>query len=122
MAGEGNKDFWRVLAAYLLPPVGVFLQVGLGMHFWLNLLLCWFFWIPAIVHAVWVIATIGPDGREQANGMQTFVSLIVAALLPPLGVFMKKGVGAPLFVNLILWFFFILPGMIHAAYVITADD
>ncbi len=38
-----------------LPPVGVFLQVGLTGHFWLNLLLTLFGYVPGIVHAVWVI-------------------------------------------------------------------
>jgi len=26
-------DFWRIVIAILLPPLGVFLQVGLGKHF-----------------------------------------------------------------------------------------
>jgi hypothetical protein len=29
----------RILLAILLPPVGVFLTVGLGLQFWLNILL-----------------------------------------------------------------------------------
>ena len=32
-------DIVRVILAIILPPLGVFLQVGLGMHFWLNILL-----------------------------------------------------------------------------------
>ncbi|WP_372749610.1 YqaE/Pmp3 family membrane protein, partial [Litorivivens sp.] len=31
-------DLLRILIAILLPPLGVFLQVGLGKHFWLNIL------------------------------------------------------------------------------------
>jgi uncharacterized membrane protein YqaE (UPF0057 family) len=49
-------DFWRILVAILLPPLGVFLQVGLGKHFWINVLLTILGYIPGIVHAVWVIA------------------------------------------------------------------
>lgn len=49
-------DFLRILLAILLPPVGVFFQVGLGLHFWLNILLTLLGYIPGIVHAVWVIA------------------------------------------------------------------
>lgn len=49
-------DFIRVLFSILLPPLGVFLQVGLGPHFWLNILLTLFGYIPGIVHAVWIIA------------------------------------------------------------------
>ena len=32
-------DVVRILIAILLPPLGVFLQVGIGLHFWLNILL-----------------------------------------------------------------------------------
>ena len=53
---EGTRDFWRVLAAYFLPPLGVFLQVGFGGAFWLNILLTLLGYIPGIVHAVYIIA------------------------------------------------------------------
>jgi uncharacterized membrane protein YqaE (UPF0057 family) len=46
----------RVLLAILLPPVGVFLTVGFGGQFWLNILLTLLGYIPGIVHAVWIIA------------------------------------------------------------------
>ncbi|MEY8839322.1 YqaE/Pmp3 family membrane protein, partial [Cribrihabitans sp. XS_ASV171] len=42
--------------------LGVFLQVGLGKHFWLNILLTLLGYIPGIVHAVWIIART-PDTR-----------------------------------------------------------
>lgn len=47
----------RLLFAVLLPPVGVFLQVGLGLHFWLNIVLTILGYLPGIIHAVWIIAT-----------------------------------------------------------------
>ncbi|GIW97088.1 MAG: proteolipid membrane potential modulator [Pirellulaceae bacterium] len=53
-------DFIRILFAILLPPLGVFLQVGFGMQFWLNILLTLLGYLPGIIHAVWVIATVGP--------------------------------------------------------------
>jgi uncharacterized membrane protein YqaE (UPF0057 family) len=49
-------DFWRIVIAILLPPLGVFLQVGIGAQFWINILLTILGYIPGIVHAVWVIA------------------------------------------------------------------
>jgi uncharacterized membrane protein YqaE (UPF0057 family) len=49
-------DFLRIVIAILLPPLGVFLQVGIGKQFWINLLLTILGYIPGIVHAVWVIA------------------------------------------------------------------
>jgi len=48
-------DVLRILLAILLPPVGVLLEVGFGLHFWLNILLTLFGYIPGIIHAVWVI-------------------------------------------------------------------
>lgn len=48
-------DVIRIILAILLPPVGVFLQVGLGLHFWLNILLTILGYIPGIIHALWVI-------------------------------------------------------------------
>ena len=47
----------KVLFAIFLPPVAAFLQVGFGVHFWLNILLTLFFGLPGMVHAVWLIAS-----------------------------------------------------------------
>ncbi|MGB3682579.1 MAG: YqaE/Pmp3 family membrane protein [Rubrobacteraceae bacterium] len=49
-------DIIRIIAAIVLPPLGVFLQVGIGKHFWINIVLTILGFIPGIVHAVWVIA------------------------------------------------------------------
>jgi len=49
-------DLIRIIFAILLPPLGVFLQVGLGVQFWLNILLTLLGYVPGIVHAVWIIA------------------------------------------------------------------
>lgn len=49
-------DIVKIIFAILLPPVGVFLEVGIGKHFWINIILTLLGYIPGIVHAVWVIA------------------------------------------------------------------
>jgi uncharacterized membrane protein YqaE (UPF0057 family) len=49
-------DLIRIIFAILLPPLGVFLQVGIGPQFWLNILLTILGYIPGIIHAVWIIA------------------------------------------------------------------
>ncbi len=49
-------DILRVILAMLMPPLGVFLTVGFGRHFWLNILLTFLYYIPGLVHAIWVIA------------------------------------------------------------------
>jgi uncharacterized membrane protein YqaE (UPF0057 family) len=58
LAKEGIKlmDIVRLICAVILPPLGVFLQVGIGPQFWLNILLTLLGYIPGIVHAVWIIA------------------------------------------------------------------
>ncbi len=50
-------DIIRIIIAILLPPLGVFLQVGLGGAFWLNILLTLLGYIPGIIHAVYIIVT-----------------------------------------------------------------
>ena len=50
-----RSDFIRILIAILLPPLGVFLEVGLRFQFWLNVLLTFLGYVPGIIHAVWVI-------------------------------------------------------------------
>ena len=52
---EAAFDMIRLIIAVFIPPLGVFLEVGIGLHFWLNLVLTLFGYIPGIVHAVWVI-------------------------------------------------------------------
>ncbi|MEM7677830.1 MAG: YqaE/Pmp3 family membrane protein [Myxococcota bacterium] len=49
-------DAIRIILSVLLPPVGVFLQVGIGLHFWLNIVLTLLGYIPGLIHAVWIIA------------------------------------------------------------------
>ncbi len=48
-------DVIRILLAILLPPLGVFLQVGIGLQFWINILLTLLGYIPGIIHAVYII-------------------------------------------------------------------
>jgi uncharacterized membrane protein YqaE (UPF0057 family) len=50
-----TMDVIRILIAIILPPLGVFLQVGIGLQFWLNILLTLLGYIPGIIHAIWVI-------------------------------------------------------------------
>ena len=48
-------DLLRIILAIILPPLGVFLQEGLGKQFWLNVLLTILGYVPGIVHAVYII-------------------------------------------------------------------
>ena len=49
-------DIIRILLSILLPPLGVFLQVGLGAHFWINILLTIHGYFPGVIHAIYIIA------------------------------------------------------------------
>jgi uncharacterized membrane protein YqaE (UPF0057 family) len=53
-------DLIRIVFAFILPPLGVFLQVGFGLHFWLNIVLTLLGWIPGIIHAIYIIVKVGP--------------------------------------------------------------
>jgi len=54
MPVSGN-DIIRMIVAFFVPPLGVALQVGLGIHFWLNLVLTLFGYFPGLIHAFYVI-------------------------------------------------------------------
>lgn len=50
-------DIIKVILAILLPPLGVFMEVGFGIQFFINIVLTLLGYIPGIIHAVWIIAT-----------------------------------------------------------------
>ncbi|EGG99320.1 protein of unknown function UPF0057 [gamma proteobacterium IMCC2047] len=47
------------------------------------------------------------------------VLIVIAILLAPLAVFLKKGAGKDLVINLILCLFFYFPAVLHALWVVT---
>jgi uncharacterized membrane protein YqaE (UPF0057 family) len=65
---EKARDIVRLLFAILLPPLGVFLQVGLGLQFWINIVLTLLGYLPGIVHAVWIIAKVGGGSTAVSSG------------------------------------------------------
>ncbi|WP_038014070.1 YqaE/Pmp3 family membrane protein [Terasakiella pusilla] len=48
-------DILRIIIAFFLPPVAAFLTVGIGLHFWLNILLTLFGVLPGSIHAIWLV-------------------------------------------------------------------
>jgi len=48
-------DVLRIILSVIIPPIGVFLQVGIGLQFWLNILLTLLGYFPGLIHAIWVI-------------------------------------------------------------------
>jgi uncharacterized membrane protein YqaE (UPF0057 family) len=47
----------KIILAIFFPPVAAFLQVGIGLHFWLNILLTLMLGLPGMIHALWLVAT-----------------------------------------------------------------
>ncbi|WP_085299966.1 YqaE/Pmp3 family membrane protein [Cognaticolwellia mytili] len=45
----------HIILALLLPPVAVFLKSGLGKDLIINIVLCLIFYVPGILHAIWLI-------------------------------------------------------------------
>ncbi len=45
----------EILAAFLLPPLAVFLRQGLGTAFWVSVLVTLLFWVPGVIFALAVV-------------------------------------------------------------------
>ena len=50
-------DLLRIILSIIQTPVGVYLQVGLTRHFWINVVLTILGYLPGIVHAIYIILT-----------------------------------------------------------------
>lgn len=44
-----------IILAILLPPVAVFLKSGVGKNLLINVILCVLFYVPGIIHALWLV-------------------------------------------------------------------
>ena len=56
------------MLAILLPPLGVFLQAGIGKQLWVDALLTILGYVPGLAHAVWVIAKYRSGERRTNPG------------------------------------------------------
>ncbi len=45
----------QIILAIILPPVGVALKAGVGKDFVINLILTLLFFVPGVIHALWVV-------------------------------------------------------------------
>jgi len=50
-----NNGIVLIILAILLPPLAVFLNKGAGKDLLINIILCLFFYVPGIFHALWVV-------------------------------------------------------------------
>ena len=53
----------KIIAAIVLPPLGVFMTMGISQALIINVLLTLLGWIPGVIHALWVIS----KESEKAN-------------------------------------------------------
>ena len=53
----------KIIASILLPPLGVFLTMGISQALLINVLLTLLGWVPGVIHALWLIS----KQAEQAN-------------------------------------------------------
>lgn len=50
-------DFVRIVVSIIIPPLGVYWQVGLTGQFWINVLLTILGYLPGLIHAIYIILT-----------------------------------------------------------------
>ena len=50
-------DVIRIILAIFLPPVCAFIQVGLSLHFFINIVLTLLGGLPGMVHALWLVVS-----------------------------------------------------------------
>ncbi|MEZ6087946.1 MAG: YqaE/Pmp3 family membrane protein [Pirellulaceae bacterium] len=53
-------NFVRLLIAFILPPVSVYMQFGIGKTFWINCVLTLLGFFPGLLHAVYMMAARRP--------------------------------------------------------------
>ncbi len=46
-----------ILLAIFLPPLAVYLKTHSGKHLIINIILCFLFWIPAVLHALYLVVS-----------------------------------------------------------------
>jgi uncharacterized membrane protein YqaE (UPF0057 family) len=52
------------------------------------------------------------------QNIPTIVLIILAILIPPVAVGLKVGATKHLWINIVLWLLFYVPGLIHALYIV----
>ena len=55
MADSEISKLLLVIIAILIPPLAVGLKEGIGMSLIINIILTLIFWVPGLLHALWVV-------------------------------------------------------------------
>ena len=51
------SDLVKIIIAVFIPPLAVLLEVGFSQQFWINLILTLVFFVPGMIHAIYIVAT-----------------------------------------------------------------
>ncbi|KAI5190866.1 hypothetical protein NECID01_1161 [Nematocida sp. AWRm77] len=51
----------------------------------------------------------------------TLIEIILAIFIPPLAVFLATGCSCDLLINILLWCLGVIPGVVHALFVISSN-
>jgi len=51
----GLNNILHIIITILLPPLGVYLKNGAGKDLLLNIVLCLCFYLPGILHGLWIV-------------------------------------------------------------------
>ena len=54
-ADSDEKSFVALICAFFFPPIAVAYVDGCGCSLLINIALCCMFWVPAIIHAFWIV-------------------------------------------------------------------
>ncbi|KAH0942805.1 hypothetical protein HID58_002442, partial [Brassica napus] len=59
------------------------------------------------------------QNKNYRRRMGSFLEILCAVLIPPVGVFLRFGCGLEFWLSLLLTFFGFIPGMVYAIWVLT---
>ena len=57
--------------------------------------------------------------RDTKGSQVTLIEVLLAIFLPPVAAFLKAGLGAQFWINVLLTLLGVLPGMIHALWLVA---
>lgn len=60
-------NLFRIILGILVPPLGVFMTVGVGATLLINIGLTLLGWLPGSIHALWVIVKHGEQVNRSAG-------------------------------------------------------
>lgn len=57
-----NQKCISIIVAIYIPPLAVYMTQGATNQVWINVLLCFLFYLPGVIHALYIVLS---DERKQ---------------------------------------------------------